>query len=82
MKPSHKNNPHIAERKCMSDTDMYWTFETAAAFGGSFFKALADAGLKGDPRNRRRILNEFSEMLPVYGPGSPLHRQLRHGGKA
>ena len=61
----------------MSDTDTYWTLQAAVAYGGSFYKALAEAGLKADPSNRQRLLTAFPEMADTYGPASTLHRQLR-----
>lgn len=63
----------------MTENDIYWTFATAIEYGGSFFKALAQAGLKGDPSNKSRILAAFPEMVATYGTASRLHRQLRHG---
>lgn len=63
----------------MSDADIFWTFQTAASYGGSFFRALADAGLAADPRNKRRILTAFPEMVATYGTASKLHRSLRGG---
>jgi hypothetical protein len=63
----------------MSDADIYWTFQTAASYGGSFFRALADAGLAADPGNKRRILTAFPEMVATYGTASRLHRNLREG---
>ena len=63
----------------MSDADIYWTFTTAIQYGGGFFRALADAGLRADPRNKRRILAAFPEMITTYGTASRMHRQLRDG---
>ena len=66
----------------MSDTDIFWTLQAAAAYGGSFYKALADAGLKADPSNRQRLLAAFPELANTYGAASVLHRQLRDGEAA
>lgn len=63
----------------MTDSDQYWTFVTATEYGGSFFKALAMAGIKADHGNKRRILDAFPEMTATYGPASNLHRRLRDG---
>jgi hypothetical protein len=82
IKQSRIMNPPIAELKSMSDADIFWTFQTAASYGGSFFRALADAGLAADPGNKRRILMAFPEMTATYGPASPLHRRLRDGEAA
>ena len=62
----------------MSGTDIYWTLQTAATYGGSFYKALAEAGLKADPSNRQRLLAAFPELADTYGAASVLHRQLRN----
>ena len=74
--------PPTAELKSMSDVDIYWTFQTAATYGGSFFQALANAGLCADPSNKRRILMAFPEMVSTYGTASALHRRLRDGDAA
>ena len=66
----------------MSDTDIYWTLQTAATYGGSFYKALAEAALKADPSNRQRLLAAFPELANTYGAASALHRQLRDGEAA
>ena len=66
----------------MSDTDIHQTFVTAYTYGGSFYQALAMAGLKADPSNRQRLLTAFPEMADTYGPASVLHRQLRDGETA
>ena len=66
----------------MSDADIFWTFQTSASYGGSFFCALADAGLAADPGNKRRILMAFPEMVSTYGTASALHRRLRDGDAA
>jgi hypothetical protein len=63
----------------MTDQDRYWTFITAAQYAGSFFKSLAETGLKADPINRERLLLAFPEVYATYGPSSRLHRQLREG---
>lgn len=75
-------SPPTAEHKSMSDVDIYWTFQTAATYGGNFFQALADAGLCADPSNKRRILMAFPEMVSTYGTASALHRRLRDGDAA
>ena len=66
----------------MSGTDIYWILITAATYGGSFYKALAEAGLKADPSNRQRLLAAFPELANTYGAASVLHRQLRDGEAA
>jgi hypothetical protein len=62
----------------MSDTDIYWTFQTAAIYGGSFIKRIAAAGIAGDFHNKRRIMKEFYELERDYGPTSDMHRILRN----
>ena len=63
----------------MSDSDIYWTFVTAAQYGGSFYQAMGKAGLAADPNNKRRILAAFPEMVATYGPASRLHQTMRAG---
>ena len=66
----------------MTDSDIYWTFATAYQHGGGFFQALAHAGLKADPGNKRRLLDAFPELVATYGTASRMHRQLRSGAAA
>lgn len=66
----------------MTDSDIYWTFATAYQHGGGFFHALAAAGMKADPGNKRRILDAFPELVATYGTASRMHRQLRSGAAA
>jgi hypothetical protein len=63
----------------MTDSDIYWTLATACQHGGSFYQALACAGIKADPSNRRRILDAFPELVATYGTASRLHQGLRSG---
>ena len=63
----------------MSDSDIYWTFITSQHYGGSFFKALGNAGLAADPINKRLILNTWPMMVATYGTTSRLHGELRYG---
>lgn len=63
----------------MTEHDIYWTLATACQYGGSFYQALAYAGLKADPSNKRRILDAFPEMVATYGTASRLHQGLRSG---
>jgi hypothetical protein len=63
----------------MTESDIFWTFQTALTHGGSFFHALAAAGIKADPRNKQRILDAFPEMRASYGPGTRMHKHLREG---
>lgn len=63
----------------MTDPDIYWTLATACQYGGSFYQALAYAGIKADPANKRRILDAFPEMVATYGTASRLHQGLREG---
>ena len=62
----------------MTDSDIYWTFISASKYGGSFWQRLADAGLAADAQNKRRILNEFYELIEHYGPSKGLHQLLRN----
>lgn len=61
----------------MNPIEQHWTLMTAAEYGGSFFKALAEAGLKADPSNRDRLFRTWPELSATYGPASNLHRALR-----
>jgi hypothetical protein len=61
----------------MSESDIYWTFQTAISYGGNFYGRLAGAGLAADPSNRQRLLEAFPEFAATYGPASQLHRDLR-----
>lgn len=63
----------------MSESDIYWTLATACQYGGSFYQALGQAGMKADPGNKQRILDAFPEMVATYGTASRLHRGLRSG---
>jgi hypothetical protein len=63
----------------MSDSDVYFTFATAAQYGGSFYQAMGKAGLAADPINKRRILAAFPEMVATYGPASRMHQTMRAG---
>ena len=61
----------------MSDTDLHYTFVTAAQYGGNFFRRLAEAGLAADPTNRQRLITAFPELLSIYGPDTELHKFIR-----
>jgi hypothetical protein len=61
----------------MSDTDLHYTFVTAAQYGGSFFRRLAEAGLAADPINRQRLTTAFPELMTIYGPDTILHKVTR-----
>ena len=63
----------------MTDSDIFWTFQTAISYGGGFYHALAAAGIKADPRNKQRLLDAFPELRATYGPTSKLHKRLRQG---
>jgi hypothetical protein len=63
----------------MSESDIYWTLATACQYGGSFYQALGQAGVKAEPGNKQRILDAFPEMVATYGTASRLHQGLRSG---
>ena len=63
----------------MTDSDIYWTFAAAHHYGGSFYQALAQAGMKADPTNKNRIIEAFPELLDTYGVSSKFHQTLRSG---
>lgn len=66
----------------MTESDIFWTFQTALSHGGGFYHALAAAGIKADPANKRRLLNAFPELRASYGPTSRIHKRLREGVSA
>ena len=61
----------------MTPTDEHWTLQCAREYGGSFIRALAEAGLLADPNNRAKIFTAWPDLATVYGPATQLHRQLR-----
>lgn len=61
----------------MSDTDLHYTFVTAAQYGGNFFRRLAEAGLAADPTNRQRLITAFPGLTSIYGPDTELHKVTR-----
>jgi len=63
----------------MTESDIYWTFVTASKYGGSFLRAMGNAGLAADPGNKLRILAAFPEMVATYGTASRFHRTMRSG---
>jgi len=63
----------------MTESDIYWTFAAAYQYGGGFYQALAQAGMKADPINKQRIIKEFPELIDNYGVNSKFHRSLRSG---
>lgn len=63
----------------MNDSDIYWTLAAAYQYGGGFYQALAQAGMKADPINKQRILTAFPELIENYGTATKFHRSLRSG---
>ena len=61
------------------ESDIYWTFRTASAFGGSFYGKLADAGFAADYFNKLRLMRAFPALEKNYGPLTKLHMEIRHG---
>ena len=72
---------HLANAQ-MTDSDIYWTFAAAYQYGGSFYQALAQAGMKADPTNKTRIIQAFPELLDTYGVSSKFHQTLRSGASS
>ena len=64
------------------ESDIYWTFRTASAFGGSFYGVLADAGFAADYDNKIKLINAFPALEKNYGPLTKLHMETRHGKAA
>lgn len=57
----------------MTPTQQHRTLQTAAEYGGSFFRALAQAGMLADPSNKQRLFDAFPEFKIMYGPGTNFH---------
>lgn len=57
--------------------EQIWTLHTAARFAGSFYKALANAGLLADPQNRARLFKAWPELTASYGPGTSFYEAAR-----
>jgi hypothetical protein len=55
----------------------FWTLQTALAYGGGFYRRLAEAGLLADPVNRAKIFETWPDLNRIYGPDTLQHRQLR-----
>ena len=66
----------------IDESDIYWTFRTASAFGGSFYGFLADAGFAADYGNKLKLINAFPALEKNYGPLTKLHMEIRHGKAA
>jgi hypothetical protein len=62
----------------MNESEVFYTFSTAAEYGGGFYSLLGKAGLKADPSNKAKLLLAFPELKQTYGPASSLHRHLRN----
>lgn len=60
------------------ESDIYWTFRTASAFGGAFYGLLADAGFAADYSNKLRLIKAFPAFQTNYGPKTRLHAETRH----
>lgn len=69
-------------QRVMTDSDIHWTFAAAYQYGGGFYQALAQAGMKADPINKKRILNAFPELIENYGTDTKFHRNLRSGASS
>jgi hypothetical protein len=52
------------------------TLQVAVHYAGSFFSALAQAGLTADPANRERLLQAFPEFEQQYGPGTAFYQRM------
>lgn len=57
----------------MAPEQQHQTLKTASKYGGSFYRALATAGLLADPINRDRLFQAFPDLELVYGPMSPFY---------
>ena len=46
----------------MNESEVFYTFSTAAEYGGGFYSLLGKAGLKADPSNKAKLLLAFPEL--------------------
>lgn len=60
----------------MTHTEQVRTFRCAIHNAGSFYAALAEAGLYADPANRTRLFTYFPELVVKYGPNSSLYARM------
>lgn len=70
---------HLPATAMTDESDIYWTFRTASAFGGAFYGLLADAGFAADYSNKLRLIKAFPAFQTNYGPKTRLHAETRHG---
>ena len=59
----------------MSETQRFWTLKTMSQRGGGFAGALADAWMRADSTNSRRLALAFPDLVLRYGPKSDLYTQ-------
>lgn len=57
----------------MDTAQQHHTLKTALKYGGSFYRALASAGLLADTTNRQTLLEAFPMLEQSYGPGSAFY---------
>ena len=55
------------------------TLQVAVHYAGSFFSALAQAGLYADPGNRERLVAAFPEFEQHYGPSTAFYQRMFPG---
>lgn len=58
----------------MTPEEAHWTLKTTLKYGGSFYRALASAGLLADKNNLQRLFQAFPELKINYGPDSRFYQ--------
>lgn len=54
----------------MSEEQRFWTLKTMSQRGGGFVGSLADAWMRADSGNSRRLALAFPDFIQKYGPKS------------
>lgn len=59
----------------MDNKQQHFTLLTTAKYGGSFYKALAQAALLADADNLAKIFSTFRDLEILYGPRSRFYSE-------
>lgn len=59
----------------MDNKQRHFTLLTTAKYGGSFYKALAQAALLADTENLAKIFSTFKDLEILYGPRSRFYNE-------
>lgn len=60
----------------LTSRQIWATFRVATHYGGSFYAALGEAGLLGDPENQARLLAAFPKLVEQYGPETAFYQRM------